>query len=125
MSQAPATSGALTRKLTEPLRIDFPRSKFELIEKESTPRGWRVWPRENWWLTDEEIGAFQDIGDRLERGVEIDPAMELFCNLVTNRARRMVDDVFRQLPDAELFAADKGGAGTDASPEPQIAAALR
>ena len=36
----------------------------------------------------------------------------------------MVDEVFRQLPDAELFAADKGGAGTDAKPEPLIAAAL-
>ena len=36
----------------------------------------------------------------------------------------MVDEVFRRLPDAELFAADKGGAGTDAKPEPLIADAL-
>jgi hypothetical protein len=103
----------------------LPKSKFDLIENESQPRGWRIWPREQWWLSDNEIEEFREIGDLLDAGVEIDPAMERFHDLVTNRARRMTDEVFKRLPEAEVFSADKGGTGADPTrPEPEIANAL-
>ena len=60
----------------------------------------------------------------LEAGRDIDPAMEMFRSLVITRALRMTDAVFEKLPEAEAFAADKGGAGAEPTPEPQIADAL-
>jgi hypothetical protein len=102
----------------------LPGAKFTLIEHESAPRGWRVWPRERWWLTGDEIAEFSEIGQRLQAGHDIDAAMDRFRALVTHRALRMTTEVFAKLPEAELFAADKGGAGAEASRSPRIAEAL-
>ena len=101
----------------------LPKAKFALIEK-FLQGGRPVWPRDRWWLTDKEIEEFRQIGCLLDDGVQIDPTMERFRVLVTTRALGMVNEVFRRLPQAELFAADTGVAGAEPSKSPKIAAAL-
>lgn len=102
----------------------LPEEKFKLL------KGWKadgtrpIWPRDRWWLTDDEIERFKDIGKKLQDREEIDSAMERFRALVTARAQRMVEEVFAILPEARVFAADSGIAGADAAPEPNIAPSL-
>jgi hypothetical protein len=103
----------------------LPEAKFKQIETWSADAGRRVWSKDRWWLTDEEIQSFREIGSLLESGDDdIDPAMQRFHDLVTARALRMTDVVFERLPEAELFAADRTHSGADPSPEPSIANAL-
>jgi len=103
----------------------LPEAKFKKIDNWSADGGRRIWSRDRWWLTDVEIQAFGAIGQLLEAGREIDAAMDQFHDLVTTRARRMADEVFKLLPEAELFAADSGSAGAEPTrPDPLIADAL-
>ena len=102
----------------------LPAEKFDLIATWSAGGTRPIWPRERWGLTQTEIEAFGAIGSKLAVGEDIDSAMDSFHNLVRDRALRMVDEVFLELPEAELFAADKGVARAEPRPEPLIAGAL-
>jgi len=102
----------------------LPQGKFENIATWSGDGTRPVWPRDRWWLTDVEIEEFGEIGLLLDAGDDIDPAMDRFHSLVRGRALRMTDEVFRRLPEAELFAADQGVAGAEPSPVPVVANAL-
>lgn len=82
-----------------------------------------VWPSHRWWLEPSEVEEFKEIGKKLEAG-DVEPAMEDFHRLVTGRARRTVDEVFRRLPVAALFSGDSGIAPVDAVQPPEIAAPL-
>jgi hypothetical protein len=102
----------------------LPGEKFDLIAEWAGKGARPLWPRERWWLRDDEMKTFRDIGTQLAAGEDIDSAMERFHALVTTRALRMVDQAFQLLPLAELFAADRDVAGAAPSPEPMIAKAL-
>ena len=102
----------------------LPGDKFDRIATWTADGNRPIWPRERWWLNDTEIETFREVGSRLAAGVDIDPTMDRFHTLVRDRALRMVDEAFIRLPEAELFAADRGVAGAEPRPEPLIANAL-
>jgi hypothetical protein len=100
----------------------LPRAKFQLIESEAAKESASIWPRDRWGLDEKEVEEFSAIGDELgiKEGARINAAMERFRNVITARARRMVDAAFRQLPAAEMFASDSGLAAGDPRQPPSI-----
>lgn len=102
----------------------LPRSKFAEIRR-LTAEGLRpIWATDRWSLSDDQIEAFCLVGDELERGEAIDPAMERFHDVIVERALGIVDAVLRRMPAVAAFAADADIAPEDPRPEMPIAAAL-
>jgi hypothetical protein len=102
----------------------MPAEKFEYIEGlQASKDKDLVWPGDRWWLEPSEVVEFKTIGQKLE-AADVEPAMEDFHRLVTRRALRTVEEVFRRLPAAALFSADSGIPATDPVQPPDIAAAL-
>jgi hypothetical protein len=111
-------------KVNRTVQDQMPAEKFAYIDG---LRGSQdedlVWPDDRWWLERSEVVEFTTIGQKLEAG-DVEPAMEDFHRLVTGRARRTVEEVFRRLPAAALFSADSDIAAAESVQPPEIAAAL-
>jgi len=118
--------------LNRALGDKMPRAKFDQIKKwaDEDKSGLKdksgLWPRDQWWLSADDIAEFTSVGDALEDGtkVAVGRAMKRFHSLVTARARRLVDEVFNKFPTARLFASDAVGPATSVREEVDIAAAL-
>jgi hypothetical protein len=102
----------------------LPAEKFHLVENPPPDSGRGVWPRNRWWLQEDEIKEFAEIGRFLDAGADIEGAVDRFHSLVRTRALRTTQEVFRRLPAAESFAGDRGMPGADPKPEPPIAKVL-
>lgn len=125
-----ATAGnlwGLDAELNRSAQDKLPRAKFKLIEDQAGTDSERIWPRDRWGLDVKDIEAFCEIGDELASKDEarIDPAMERIYPLVAGRALRIVDEAFRRVPGAEMFAGDSGVVGVEPREVPPIGECLR
>jgi hypothetical protein len=101
------------------LQATLPGPKFQQLRdwRETTERtgsGHRVWPDEQWALTQEDQKRFTSIGELLE-AKQVDDAMTDFRELVTTRSRRLVADALSRFPGAQSFARDATVEPTDAT----------
>ena len=90
------------------LQDQTPPVKFASLAQwlAATPAKHRVWPNVQWSITESEIGKLIDVDTELDDGHDIDGSMNMFAELVTARADRLLDTPFEMLPDAQLFAVD-------------------
>ena len=90
------------------LQDQTPPVKFDSLAQwlGATPATHRVWPKVQWSITESEIGQFIEVDTELDDGHDIDGSMNVFAELVTTRADRLLDTPFEMLPDAKLFAVD-------------------
>jgi hypothetical protein len=89
------------------LQDQIPTLKFKSLAQwlRATPATHRVWPEEQWSITESDIELFKKVGTDLDGGKDkIDGAMNVFAELVGTRADRLLNKPFGMLPEAELFA---------------------
>lgn len=99
---------ALTSSANRSLKDMVGREKFDrLLYWVRGESGHRVWEKERWSITPEEIESFVFVDQKLRGGPEeVDEAMRIFKSTVTARSRRLLDEAVAQFPRIRAFADD-------------------
>jgi hypothetical protein len=106
----------------------LPREKFSDIDGFMRDLSYPIPPRAAWPLTEQDIAAFEAVGEVLSRkdvtAGDVDRAMDQFEEVTNRRSRAMVEEVLRLLPTVAQFSESAAVPRSDPGEMPDLVAAL-
>lgn len=111
---SPGNQWALPSSANRALQDTVGKAKFDRLEQwMNESDGERVWPRERWSITADEVEQFIEVDRLLNDKATIDRAMKIFADLVDARTIRMLDEALVRFPRVRAFAAAADAPASD------------